>query len=116
MNMRLKFTRGTIWVAMLGQSKHLWGQGNGLGRGDGWDVDCYQLSSGRYLVKTEHVASGCVWHYIAATADGARAVAQAGYTPGSAAGTYRYVRDWTRLAEARRARARLEHHARQMMS
>ena len=85
----------------LAPMSHVWGQSNGHGRGDGYDVDVYRSGSGRYVVRVYHVSMGRSSWYVASTLDAARRVGAAGYTPGTARGAYRYVSDWRRLREAR---------------
>ena len=79
---------------------------NGAGRGDGYDVEAYRLGS-RYLIRVRDVAGRRSSWYVAETIEGARAVGSAGYTPGSAPGSYRYVSQPGRLRELRSAAAKV---------
>ena len=76
----------------------VWSSINGHGRGDGYDVQVFQLGA-RYLVSVDEVGGSYISYYVAATLEDAKAVGAGGYTPGSAPGRYRYVRDVARLKE-----------------
>lgn len=82
----------------------VWGSINGHGRGDGYDVEVFELGQ-RYLVSVYDVQCGGVSWYVAGTFDDALAVGRAGYTPGTAPGRYRHVVRPGRLAELREGRA-----------
>ena len=76
---------------------------NGRDRGDGYDVRAFRSrASGRYIVVVDYVyGRGGRSVYTADDIAGAGAVGRPGYTPGSAPGAYRMVRDASRLAELR---------------
>lgn len=78
----------------------VWASINGRDRGDGYDVEAYELGR-RYLVRVYDIRAGWSSWYVASTLEGAQAVGAAGWTPGCAPGAYRYVRDVSRLAELR---------------
>lgn len=83
-------------------AEHVECSANGVGRGDGYDVDVFRSrSTRRYLVRVWHVRSRRASWFVAETLAGARTVGRAGWTPGTAPGLYIYSVAPDRLREVR---------------
>lgn len=77
-------------------------QGNGVGRGDGYDVTILRRPTDGYIVLVDYVYGGDKTEvYTAPTLAAAHAVGAAGWTPGQGPGDYRRVANIARLPEAK---------------